>query len=90
MKKFLDLGIPVIVWITLELKEPRVTDKWWDEKEREREVVWTSPEHCALLVGYDEKNFLVNDPHTGKTEYPFLFLVFPVFFVFFLLFEVDL
>jgi uncharacterized protein YvpB len=81
LEKFLEHKIPVIVWITLELKEPRETDRWWDEKEREKEVVWTSPEHCALLVGYDERYYYVNDPHTGKTEYLSLslFLHLPAF-----------
>jgi len=69
LKKSLDKKIPVIVWFTIELKEPRETDRWLDEKERENEIVWISPEHCALLVGYDENHFIVNDPHTGNTEY---------------------
>jgi len=48
-----------------------------DTEEEEKEVVvWHSPEHCALLVGYEAKgalvhSFLVNDPHTGRRErYP--------------------
>ena len=64
--------------MTLELKEPRVTDRWPDCKNPEHIIEWRSPEHCALLVGFDEDStgithVIVNDPHTGKQErYPML------------------
>ncbi|ELR10913.1 uncharacterized protein ACA1_145550 [Acanthamoeba castellanii str. Neff] len=31
-------------------------------------IRWTSPEHCALLVGYSPTAVFINDPHTGKRE----------------------
>ena len=34
-------------------------------------VVWKSPEHCCLLVGYEEQQdrvVVVMDPHTGKLD----------------------
>lgn len=68
----LDDGRPVIVWMTLELKEPHVTDEWYDCNVvggGEADIIrWTSPEHCALLVGYSPTAVFINDPHTGKRE----------------------
>jgi uncharacterized protein YvpB len=71
LKQHLDNGKPVIVWMTLDLSAPKETDKRFDEKQPLNEIIWIWPEHCALLVGYDDTNYLVNDPHTGKTEYPY-------------------
>jgi uncharacterized protein YvpB len=65
---------PIIVWMTIELREPRVTDEWPDVNNPDHRIQWQSPQHCALLVGYvtssDEviTHVLVNDPHTGKQE----------------------
>lgn len=80
----IDDGRPVIVWMTLELRPPRVTDEWEDCREEDtaegegddvrkegksrRLIRWTSPEHCALLVGYGPDVVFINDPHTGRRE----------------------
>ena len=29
-------------------------------------IQWISPEHCMVLVGYDENNYIFNDPLTDK------------------------
>eukprot|EP01111_Echinosteliopsis_oligospora_P010744 TRINITY_DN3408_c0_g1_i1.p1 TRINITY_DN3408_c0_g1~~TRINITY_DN3408_c0_g1_i1.p1 ORF type:complete len:118 (-),score=18.21 TRINITY_DN3408_c0_g1_i1:27-380(-) len=75
-------GAPVIIWISLELREIKHTDTWLDvlkfkealssstiTSEKVPEVHWRSPEHCVLLVGYSSTHFYVNDPHTGKLEH---------------------
>lgn len=80
LKNYLNNGKPIIIWMTLELKEPKETDRWKDEKERNTEIVWNSPEHCALLVGYNDLNFIVNDPHTGKTEY--LYFIYFIYYIY--------
>jgi len=62
---------PVIIWMSLDLKELHVTDTWSDINNSEETIIWKSPEHCALLIGFDEDSVFINDPHTGKTEkYP--------------------
>ncbi|EGG16601.1 hypothetical protein DFA_09148 [Cavenderia fasciculata] len=59
----------IVIWMTLELRQPRVTDTWQDEKIITNQIHWVSPEHCALLVGYTSKHYIINDPHTGKVEH---------------------
>lgn len=66
-KKYIDNNIPVLVWVTAYMEPPRVnitpyiigTDKTF---------TWISPNHCMLLVGYDEDHYYFNDPLTGKRE----------------------
>ena len=66
-EKYIDNNIPVLVWVTAYMEPPRVnitpyivgTDKTF---------TWISPNHCMLLVGYDEDNYYFNDPLTGKLE----------------------
>ncbi|KAN0008642.1 hypothetical protein ACTFIU_009369 [Dictyostelium citrinum] len=64
---------PIIIWMTLELKEPKITDEWFDVKDESQPLYWVSPEHCATLSGFDEIEnvVIITDPHTGKIErYP--------------------
>ncbi|MFD2169493.1 C39 family peptidase [Tumebacillus lipolyticus] len=65
----LEGGRPVIVWATLRLQAGQVTDVWYDEAGTE--VQWISPQHCMLMVGYDQEHVILNDPDTGNRElYP--------------------
>eukprot|EP01132_Coremiostelium_polycephalum_P010302 gene10302-12641_t len=61
--------IPIVIWMTLELKQPKITNTWYDIKIPTNQIHWVSPEHCALLSGFDEKHYMIHDPHTGKKEY---------------------
>lgn len=64
-----EAGRPVVVWATIELKEPRPTDLWEDIHDSGTMIQWRSPEHCMTLVGYGEEVVVINDPHTGKQEH---------------------
>lgn len=60
---------PVLAWCTLDLREPRVTDRWQDIDSPKRTIRWTSPEHCVLVVGrFSDGKVIVHDPHTGRCE----------------------
>jgi len=65
---YLDNGIPVILWGTMEMKSPRVSTFWIDEETGER-IDWIAPMHCLLLVGYDSFFYYFNDPQKGKCVY---------------------
>jgi len=61
--------IPIVIWMTLELKPPRgITDTWYDQNNLSQPIHWVSPEHCALLTGYDKEYYYIHDPHTGNRE----------------------
>jgi uncharacterized protein YvpB len=64
LKAEIAAGNPVVIWTTVNF---RPTDQW---------ITWSTPEgktiratfqvHAAVLVGYDETHFYLNDPHTGR------------------------
>lgn len=63
-------GDPVIVWATVDMKEPRKGASWIITETNE-EYHWTAGEHCLLLTGYDSLSKLVyvNDPLEGTITY---------------------
>ena len=61
-RKYVELGMPVIFWACIEMREP-ITGPVWKLKETGEEFVWISNEHCMLLVGEDEENYIFNDPY---------------------------
>ncbi|KYR00175.1 hypothetical protein DLAC_03331 [Tieghemostelium lacteum] len=64
--------IPIVIWMTIDLnRTPYISDEWLDEKDYTKTIYWISPQHCALLSGYTDKEYIIYDPHTGKKElYP--------------------
>ena len=53
--QYIDNGIPVIMWATMEMKQGYT--KTYSEG-----LVWKAPEHCLLLVGYDSTCYIFHDP----------------------------
>ena len=65
--KYIVNNIPVLVWVTAYMKEPykNITAYVIGTS---RTFTWISPNHCMLLVGFDENYYYFNDPITGKQE----------------------
>ncbi len=57
--EYLDNGIPVIVWATMDMNEGSIVN--YDEG-----LIWRAPEHCLLLVGYDDYCYIFHDPLRNK------------------------
>lgn len=66
--KYIDSNIPVIVWVTNEMKAPYISRTWYVNG---KELSWKSNEHCLLLIGYNkEKNVVYTcDPLRGNVTY---------------------
>lgn len=64
IEKYIDKDIPVVFWACINMREPIVGPAW--TLDNGDEFVWTSNEHCMLLVGYDEDNYIFNDPHENN------------------------
>ena len=60
-------GVPIIVWATISMCNPRVGASWYTPSGKY--VTWTSHEHCLVLVGYDNNNVILNDPLVGTATY---------------------
>lgn len=65
---FIDRDIPVILWATMDMKKPYISRTWVCDGV---EINWIAPEHCLLLVGYDDNHYIFNDPlkYTALTYY---------------------
>ena len=62
--RWLDWDIPLLLWATIHMAPPHEFARW--TAENGREIVWISPMHCLVLVGYDEDGFYFNDPIDGE------------------------
>ncbi|WP_049945538.1 C39 family peptidase [Candidatus Stoquefichus massiliensis] len=65
---FINQGIPVIVWATINMAEPYPSIKWTVDG---NELQWISKEHCLVLTGYDkiENVVYLSDPLKGNIGY---------------------
>ena len=68
-EEYLRYGIPVIFWGTMRMREPYEGAKWY--LPNGSLFTWTAPEHCLVLVGFDDASYYFNDPLVGKSvAYP--------------------
>lgn len=58
-------GDPVLVWVTMNMKEPRPGKSWklWGTGETFR---WIAGEHCMVLVGFSADRYYFNDPYESN------------------------
>lgn len=66
---YIDKGMPVIFWASIDLKPTITGPDWMIEEDGESTgdiFTWISNEHCMLLVGYDEENYYFNDPWQNR------------------------
>lgn len=64
-KKYIDNGIPVIMWATINMLETNPKNTWYLSDGTR--FTWPGNEHCLVLIGYDENSYFFNDPYAGKT-----------------------
>ncbi len=63
-RKYIDNGIPVIVWASINMSPTKSGSSW--TLPDGSDFTWTSGEHCLVLTGYDEDNYYFNDPLQGQ------------------------
>ena len=57
--EYIDNDIPVIFWGTIDMAPPYQGKTWTYNG---KSITWIAPLHCLLLVGYDDNNYIFNDP----------------------------
>lgn len=63
--EYIDNGIPVIMWATVNMLEVNPKNTWYlSDGSR---FTWPGNEHCLVLKGYDADYYYFNDPYAGKT-----------------------
>lgn len=60
---YIDNNTPVIVWGTQDCKEGHYSVTW---NVNGQDLTWFTPEHCMVLVGYDDNSVWVADPIYGE------------------------
>ena len=67
--EYIQKNIPLIVWVTMCMRETRPTTSWTinytDENARYKKgdrFTWPGNEHCVVLLGFSEQDYFVNDP----------------------------
>ena len=60
---YIDNGKPLLVWVTMEMREPE-NGRAWNLPDG-REFVWTAGEHCMVLTGYGDGVYYFIDPRSG-------------------------
>lgn len=70
LKELLCQNKPVLVWGTMGMVPVSSTKKWLLYGSGE-EFTWIRPEHCLVLVGFndDEQTYTFNDPQRGVVSY---------------------
>jgi len=63
--KYIDNNIPVILWATINMQTPVTKTSW---KYNGETITWIQPEHCLLLVGYDNNKYIFNDPYKEQSQ----------------------
>lgn len=61
-------GKAVLVWTTINLKEPFISRTWIYKPTMEK-INWISGEHAVVVIGYNDKKIIVSDPYTGTIRY---------------------
>lgn len=61
--EYIENDIPVIFWATLNMETPYVYSTWIADDGKE--ITWTCPMHCLVLIGFDEDYYYFNDPTAG-------------------------
>lgn len=56
----IDQGTPVVIWCTINMEDRSETDGWYREDGTYME--WSTNDHGAVLIGYDEDTVTVADP----------------------------
>lgn len=60
---YINSQVPVIIWGTLDCNEGYYSVTWNVDGQ---DLTWITPEHCMVLVGYDQQSVWVADPIYGE------------------------
>lgn len=65
LERYIGQDIPVVFWACINMRK-EIPGPEWKLLDTGAPFLWTSNEHCMLLVGYDEENYYFNDPYDNN------------------------
>jgi len=57
---------PIVIWASIGMAEIHNGVTWVIDG---KEITWRANDHCLVLIGYDEENYIFSDPLVGITKY---------------------
>lgn len=66
--EYLNQGVPVVIWVTLDLSKPKLNYSWYLSDTGEKKDMPVNL-HCVVLNGYAGDNVHVMNPLKGQVEY---------------------
>ncbi len=63
-EQYICRGEPVLVWAGINMQPLRAGSGWL--LPTGRWFTWLSGEHCLVLIGFDDQNYIFNDPLAGQ------------------------
>lgn len=72
IEQYILRDIPVLYWATIDLKPSGIAESWQLLGHDGKIFTWKSNEHCMLLVGVHDNEYIFNDPwnNNGIISYP--------------------
>lgn len=62
-EQYINKNVPVVIWASENMDVVRPSSSWMYNGKL---IQWYVPEHCLVLVGYDEEYYYFNDPMQNK------------------------
>jgi uncharacterized protein YvpB len=63
-KGYITNDIPVIIWASIDMQPTKKGNVWITEDGET--VQWITPEHCLVLVGFNQSEYFLNDPYENR------------------------
>ncbi len=63
-RQYLARGVPVLVWAGINMQPVRPGTGW--QLPGGQNFTWLAGEHCLVLIGQDDQNYIFNDPISGQ------------------------
>lgn len=64
--QLIDRGVPVMIWVTMDMKPAYLTHTW---ETPSGPFTWVAPQHTVLMIGYDDQYIYTLDPLNGRAVY---------------------
>ena len=61
-------GHPVIVWTSMNLAMPYISNSWTYKPTGEK-ISWKAQEHAVVVVGFNDNSVIISDPLRGQIRY---------------------
>ena len=68
MLEIVKTGKPVLVWTTINLSKPYISQSWTYRPTGET-INWISGEHAVVVIGFNQNQIIISDPYTGTIRY---------------------